>query len=194
MNVSKDDAKDSLSQIQTIAAQTRKKIASSSKSGLLIMWGLLWITAFIGTHFFLTWVWLIWFGLCGLGCICTFLVCWRQLHVGIPTKSPDHRKIGWRIFWFWTLLFIYIFIWLSILRPRHGIQLNAFMCTTIIFAWAVMGLWDGSWFMVWLGLAVTAFTIIGFYLIAPHYYCLWMAPTGGGTILGTGLYIRFCWK
>jgi len=194
MDISKEEAQGSLEQVQSAADRTRKTIASSYDSYLLIMWGLIWIVAFLGTHFFLAWVWQIWISLCGIGLIVTFLVSWQQFRKAKPIKIPASEKIGWRIFLFWSLLFAYMFIWLSILRPRHGIQINAFMCTTIMFAYVVTGLWFRSYHMLWLGIAVTCITLVGFYLIPTDYYCLWMAPTGGGAILGTGLYTRFFWK
>lgn len=194
MNISDEEARNSLDQIQAVARRTRKTIAASYDSELLIMWGLIGFTAFILTHFFLPWVWLIWMGLCGIGTIITLLVGWRQFSLGNPIKPPAAKKIGWRIFWFWSLLFVYIFIWLSILRPSHGIQINAFICTVIMFAYVVTGLWSKSFYMLWLGLVVTGFTLIGFYLIPPSWYCLWMAPTTGGTLFATGLYMRLCWR
>jgi hypothetical protein len=194
MDISKQEAQDSLDQIQTVVDYTRKTIAASYDSALLIMWGLIGILGFLGTHYFLRWAWPIWMGLGGIGGIATFLISWRQFRSANPIKVPAAEKIGWRIFLFWTLLFVYIFIWLSMLRPRHGIQLNAFMVTTIMFAYVVTGLWFKCYYMLWLGIAVTCTTLVGFYLIPPNYYCLWMAPTAGGAILGTGLYIRLFWK
>jgi hypothetical protein len=125
---------------------------------------------------------------------CSLVVSWRQFRSANPTKIPTAEKIGWRIFLFWTLLFVYMFIWLSLLRPHHGIQLNAFMITTIMFAYVVTGLWFKCYYMLWLGIAVTCTTLLGFYLIPPGYYCLWMAVTAGGAIMGTGLYMRLFWK
>jgi hypothetical protein len=61
-----------------------------------------------------------------------------------------------------------------------------------MFAYIVIGLWFAAYFMVWLGLAVTAATLTGFFLFT-QYYCLWMAVTAGGLLLGTGLYLRIRW-
>lgn len=194
MDISEKEAQDSLDQIQAVSTHTRKTIAASYDSVVLMMWGLIGILGFLGTHFFLAWVWPIWIVLSGTGCIATFLFSWSQFRSANPVKVPAAEKIGWRIFLFWTLLFVYMFIWLSILRPRHGIQLNAFMITTVMFAYIVIGLWFKCYYMVWLGIGVTCTTLVGFYLIPPGYYCLWMAATGGGAILGTGLYIRLFWK
>ena len=194
MNISEQDAQDSLNQIQTVSVRTRKTVIASYDSPVLILWGAIWVIAFTGTHFFLTWVWHIWMALGTAGVIATFLICWRQSHSASPTKISADKKLAWRMFWFWTLLFVYIFIWLSILRPYSGIQLNAFICTAIMFAYVVMGLWLASYYILWLGVAVTCTTLIGLHLIPPNYYCLWMALTAGGALLGTGLYLRFRWR
>jgi hypothetical protein len=194
MNISEKEARDSLDQIRVVSTRTRRSIVSSCDSTLLIMWGLVWIAAFLGTQFFLAWAWHIWMTLSGAGSIATFLVCWRQFRLASPIKMPADRKIGWRIFWFWALLFVYVSVWLSILKPYNGIQVNAFICTAVMFAYVVTGLWSGDYYMLWLGLVVTGTTLAGFYLIPPAYYCLWMAPMAGGVLLATGLYIRFCWR
>jgi hypothetical protein len=193
MDISEKEAQDSLEQIQAVSAHTRKTIAAGYDSAVLMMWGLIGILGFLGTHFFLRWAWPIWMVLSGIGMITTFVVSWRQFSSGNPVKVSAAEKIGWRIFLFWILLLVYMFIWLSILRPRHGIQLNAFILTTIMFAYVVIGLWFKCYYMFWLGIGVTCTTLVGFYLIPPSYYCLWMAPMGGGAFLGTGLYLRFRW-
>lgn len=191
MEISKEEARNSLDQIESMATRTRQTIAASYDSGLLIMWGLICIAAFLGTHYFGAWAWYIWMILAGIGCAVTLVVCWYQFHRAKPVKVPAGERLGWRIFWFWSLLFGYIFMWLAILRPYRAIQLNAFICTAVMFAYVVMGLWLKSYYMLWLGLLVTCITLVGLYVIPPSYYCLWMAPTGGAAFLATGLYIRF---
>lgn len=73
--------------------------------------------------------------------------------------------------------------------------MNAFICTVIMFTYVVSGLYEtGAKFMLWLGLAGTAITLIGFYIIPASYYCLWMAPAFGGALFGTGLYLKLMWR
>ncbi len=187
-----ENAHESLAIIDDVMVQTRKAIASTYANPLLILWGIIWVAAFTATHFYLNYASYIFTALDIVGCIGTFIII-RIFHNRSPVRGPISRKGDWRIFWFWILLFAYVFIWLAILAPFNGRQINAVISTAAMFAYIVMGLWFGSYFMVWLGLAVTATTLIGFYLL-PHYYCLWMAFTGGGAILCTGLYIRFRWR
>lgn len=194
MNISQEEAQDSLNQIEVVSSRMRRNIVASYASPLLILWGLVWIAAFVGTHFFLAWAWYIWMSLDIIGVAGTFLICRHQYRSATPTKISAAKKIGWRIFWFWALLGIYIFIWLSILHPVSGLQTNAFLCTVIMFAYIAIGLWFESFFMIWLALAVTAITLLGLYLIPHSFYCLWMALAGGGAMLGTGLYARIRWR
>jgi len=195
MNISHEDALRSLNMVENTSTQTGRSIAAAYAGPLLILWGLVWVAAFIGTHFFLRSAWQIWMGLDGVGIVGTILICRWRFRAGIPTKSSDSKRVGWHIFWFWTLLFAYITIWLFLLAPVSGRQSNAFMCTTAMFAYVMMGLWwKQSRFLLWLGLAVTVSTLIGFYLVPPAFYCLWMAAAAGVPMLGTGLYIWFCWR
>jgi hypothetical protein len=128
----------------------------------------------------------------GVGLLGSFFVL-RRVKQTMPVKEPTEEKLNWRIGGLWWLLFIYVFIWLNLFRPFNGMQVNAFICTAVMFAYVIIGLWFAAYFMVWLGLAVTATTLIGFYLLTP-YYCLWMAVTAGGLLLGTGLYLHARWR
>jgi hypothetical protein len=113
---------------------------------------------------------------------------------GPATRNPSDKRLGLRTGLFWLLFLAYAYVWLGITKPYDGIQLNAFLCTAVMFAYVVTGLWFDSGLMVILGIVVTAMTLVGFYAIAPAYYCLWMAVTAGGALLGTGLYMQLRWR
>jgi hypothetical protein len=185
-----ENAQDSLAAIEEIMKQTRKAIASTYANPMLILWGILWVVSFATAQFYLKYVDYIFWSMGAVGGVGSFIIGW------ISHSQPSVRtsiRADWRLLWFWVLLFVYAFIWLAILAPFNGMQINAVLATTAMFGYIVIGLWFGGYFMVWLGLAVTAMTLIGFYFL-PHYYCLWMAFTGGLAILLTGLYIRFRWR
>jgi len=192
MNVTNDDAVQSLAQVEQTIAKTRKAVAAAYSSPLLILWGLLWVAAYTATHFYLKYADVIFGVMAGIGLLGSFIV-WPRVKRNLPVKEPTEEKLNWRIGGLWWALFIYVFIWLNLFRPFNGMQMNAFICTAVMFAYVIMGLWFAAYFMVWLGLAVTATTLVGFYLL-PSYYCLWMAVTAGGALLGTGLYLRVRWR
>ena len=194
MNVTNEDAVQSLAQVEEVMAKTRQSLVSTYAGPFLILWGFIWVVSYLGTHFFLMWVDWIWNISSGLGCIGTIFIFWRLFGRGSATRNPSDKGLVLRTILFWPLFFAYTFVWLSIVKPGNGVVLNAFLVTAIMFAYVVIGLWFGSWLMVVLGIVVTGFTLIGFHLIPAYYYCLWMAVTAGGGLLGTGLYMKLRWR
>jgi hypothetical protein len=192
MNVSQEDAKASLSTVENIVGRTHRAISSSYANPSLMMWGILWIIAFTATHFYYTYAFYIFMAMAVVGGIGTAVI-YKIFHTKAPVKDTSSQKYGRRVTALWIFLCIYIVVWLFLLAPFNGIQCNAFICTAAMFAYIVMGLWFKSRFMIVLGLAVTAGTLVGYYFLR-DYYCIWMAFVGGGALFGTGLYIRLRWR
>jgi len=48
-------------------------------------------------------------------------------------------------------------------------------------------------FFTYLGLFVTALTLAGLFVI-PHYFNLWLAVTGGSSLILSGIYIHKYWR
>ena len=61
-----------------------------------------------------------------------------------------------------------------------------------MFVYVVTGLLERDNYMLFLGLGVTAVTVLGFFAV-PQYFYLWMAAFGGGALLITGLVTRRKW-
>ena len=57
MEISKEQAQDSLNQIEDVAMRTRRKVAASSAGPILIIWGAIWFVAYLGTYlsYFVEW-------------------------------------------------------------------------------------------------------------------------------------------
>ena len=200
MNISKQEAQDSLNEIHSVIDQTRKAIAHGASSSILIVWGVIWLIGYSGTQFFPQWGGLIWMPLVFIGAISSWVLGARRHHSTTP--NANGAKIGA----FWLVLFGYAALWMILLHPAQlpkGVewanyqpfndrQIGAFMATVPMFAYVAGGLWFGRFF-VWLGAIVTALTVIGFFLL-PAWFNLWMAVTGGGSLIVSGLYIRNRWK
>ena len=192
MNVSQEEARESLSKVRDVTVQTQRAITSVYVSPLLILWGVLWIIAYTTAQFHLTYASHIFTIESVIGCVGTAVIFWL-IHSKAPIRDTSSPNIIWRITLFWISLYVYAVIWLFLLAPFYGRQCNAFLCTVAMFAYVVMGLWCTCRFMIVLGLAVTAATLVGYYFIET-YYCLWMAIIGGVAFLGAGLYIRLRWR
>ena len=192
MNVSQEEAQASLSKVRDVTVQTQRAITSAYANPILILWGVLWIISYTMAHFYLSYSFYIFMAEAVVGCVGTAIIFWLLLSKA-PVRDTSSPGILWRIAFFWISLYVYAVIWLFLFTPFKGRQCNVFLCTVAMFAYIVMGLWFTSRFMIVLGLAVTAATLVGFYFIET-YYCLWMAIIGGGAFLGAGLYMRFRWR
>jgi hypothetical protein len=194
MNVTNEDAVQSLAQVEEIMAKTRQSLVSAYAGSFLVLWGFIWVVSYLGTYFFPMRANLIWSISDALGIIGTVFIIRRQSGQGPARRNPSDKQFLLRTILFWPLVFVYACVWLNIVKPGSGIEVNAFLVTTVMFAYVVMGLWFGSWLMVILGIVVTGFTFVGFRLIPAENYCLWMAVTAGGSLLGTGLYMKLRWR
>lgn len=196
MNVSQEDARESLVEVRTAAEHTRRAVASTraTYSGdVLILWGVIWIVGFTILHLQTAWASYVFAALSAAGLIATVVWVSKKLPTRAPVRSAVSMKMFWRIFWFWALLNPYVFAWLLILSPDNKLQVCAFLCTVGMFGFSMLGLWFEKFFILGLGLAVTTAILLS-YLLAPSSFYLLMIPTGGGTMLGTGLYFRLRWR
>ncbi len=192
MAISHQDASDSLDLIRNTATRTRKVLAADYAGTLLILWGLISMAGFTAVQVFPHEGGYIFGFLDVLGVLGTFVVC-RRWFLGRSLRSSGSPQVARRILIFWLILAAYAVVWMLLLRPISGMQVGAFLVMVAMLGYVVIGLWTGSLFMLWLGLAVTALTLVGFYSV-PGWFNLWMALTVGGTSLGTGLYVRIRWR
>jgi hypothetical protein len=192
MDVSPNDARESLSLIDETATRTRKAISASYAGNLLILWGLIWVAGFTAVHFLHGRGGLAFAILDGVGVAGTLLI-GRKWPIRDAVRGPGARQTARGILIFWFVLVAYAGLWIALLRPATGVLLGTFLATTMMLGYVVTGLWSSSRFLVWLGLIVTALTLFGYYII-PGYFNLWMAPMGGGALMGTGLYVRLRWR
>jgi hypothetical protein len=181
MNITREEAQASLGMIEETRDRTVRQLQYRGASQLLVIWGLVWIVGFLGTQYYPRvdeWIWLV---VDVIGIALTAVICTK-------TFGQVRSEAGSRIGWFWGVLFVYAYLYMGILGPVDGTQVAAFIATHVMFAYVVMGLWLKSNAMIWLGGSITVMTAIGFFALQP-YFGLWMAVTGGGVLLVSGLYM-----
>lgn len=192
MAISPQDAADSLSLIRETAGRTRRAISAGYAANLLILWGAVWVAGFAAVHSWGHWGGWVFAALDGLGIVGSAFLC-RHWPSRISVTGRSVTRTGRRMIAFWLALFVYAGLWILLFRPAGGMLLGTFLVTVVMLGYVAVGLWSGSSFMVVLGLAVTGLAFLGYYVF-PEYLNLWMAGLGGGTLLGTGLYIRIRWR
>ncbi len=190
-NVSNEEAKESLDVIEDAMARCRKGIAATG-APYLIIWGAVWIAGFASVHFLGVLGGWVFTGLDFVGIVLSVVVGAYYRRNG-PVRSAADRKMLWRIMWFWIAVFGYIGLWLAMMGSYNPLKCTALVCTAVMFAYVVMGLWLAVPYLAYTGVGVTGMTAVGFYLL-PGYFMLWMAVFGGGALFGTGIYIRRHWR
>ncbi len=200
--ITPDAARASLAEVDRVVTLTRQTIATSCTTPLFILWGIIWVIGFTATQFFPAWAFRLWLGLDLAGIAGSVLLgsSFRQA----PVKGLN-LGLG-LISLAWLALLGYGALWAALLGPwelSHGSawavqgpllgrKLAAFAATVCMFGYVVMGLWLGR-FLLWLGLLVTAATVLGYYF-AGDYFFIWMAFTGGGSLIAAGVLIRKFWR
>ncbi len=200
--ITPEAARASLAEIDRIATQTRQTIAWSCATPLLILWGVIWVIGFSATQFFPSWAFRLWIGLDLAGIVSTVLLAGPFRNA--PIKGIYHGLGSMSLAW--LALLAYGALWAALLCPWEllhqagwaayapllGRKMAAFSSTICMFGYVVMGLWLGRFFL-WLGLLVTATTLVGYYF-AGNYFFLWMGVTGGGSLIVAGVFIRKFWR
>ena len=196
MNVSTEDAHESLSVVEVTNEQMYKAVASAHarySSDLLVLWGLIWLAGFALVQFHREHAVYILAGLGAGALVTTVLWIWRKGPKRAVIRSDSSRRTFRRVFWFWVLLNPYAFAWILLLAPLDALQVFAFMCTLAMFGFGVLGLWFNSPLVVGLGLTVTAAIVLG-YLLSPAWLYSLVALVGGGTMLTAGIHMRIRWR
>jgi hypothetical protein len=196
---SPEEARAALAEAERAFQQTRVAIVQGPSAPLLILWGSIWMIADLTTQFYAPAMLAIWLPLDLIGGGGTWwIVAHRRVKVG--------RHGNWRYGAFWGVLFFYAALWTNLLVPVSWPQnahdwatfepvfrrITAYYHTIPMFAYVLGGLFIGRFFVI-LGALVTALIVIGFCFIHDYFY-LWMAITGGGSLIISGVFIRQFWK
>ena len=187
-NINNRQAKEALQMIEQTTRNTKKALDFYDTSPWLLLWGGLWIAAYTTCQFYLQYATPILTTMSILGGIGSWGIVWWQNKHGLM-KTDSKNPLGRKVFWIWFSLFVYLSIWLALLSPFNGLQFNATLVTAIMFAYIVMGLLYETPSLTIIGIFVTVITLLAYYIF-PAYYSLTLAIFGGGTLFGTGVYMR----
>ena len=189
MNISPDEAEESLAAIQRMTQKTRHSVASSGAHISLIVTGIVWLIGFMSTQFLsgeiVAYIWI------GLSILGSTLATVLGLRTGKRVRSPSATPTAKRIGLIWLLLAVYCLAAIAVAWPMDGKQLTTFIVLFVLIGWLVMGLLL-SIISIWPGLIIIALVLIGYFLL-PGIFYLWMGLLGGGGLILLGLYIRYRW-
>jgi hypothetical protein len=188
MNVSRSEAEEALSAIETMAQKTRHSIASGGTYVTLIVTGVVWLVGFVCTQFWPEVSGYAWTILSILGTAAGAVLGFRLgKRVRSPATAPAVKRVGL----FWLFLVLYGVAIILIAGPQDGKQATLLVILFIMLGQLAMGLLF-SFSSVWWALPVSALALVGYFFL-PSVFYLWMAILGGGGMIALGLYIRSRW-
>jgi hypothetical protein len=61
-----------------------------------------------------------------------------------------------------------------------------------MLCYVIAGIWFDL-YLLWLGLIIAALILVGLFVFSAFFW-LWIAVFGGGTLILTGVYVRYFWR
>lgn len=188
-----EEARLALAEIEKTGKRMKQAMAADAFGYYLIVWGLVWIAGFGGSYLWPARSGSWWNLLVGLGLAATVtlgLVSRRRPKV----RNPQHQKAGRQIALFWTAILAYAYTLAWVLPLGQAMARVVVLVAVIMLGYVVMGLWARSLLLSLIGLGVTAATLVGWRLLQPLPFMLWMAVFGGGGLLVPGIVIQVRWR
>jgi hypothetical protein len=107
---------------------------------------------------------------------------------GLLAMRQSRSERTWRYAAVIFAIFIFVFATFVVMWPVNGRQVAAFIPLLVALTYVLKGIWRGVRY-VGLGIAVSAFTLLGFFLVKDH-FLLWMAVVGGGSLILASIWFR----
>ncbi len=183
MNISPQQAADALRDIELTESHSRQLHQYQSGSSILFLWGVIWMIGYGVTGY--SHKALIWIPLSVIGMLATFMLSRKFRHHYTPADwKVRGRKFGLS----WVVIFAFISSVYAVMQPHNPNVFAAFPALMVAFSYGIAG----ALFLpryLWLGIAVFALTLTGFFYVADGYN-YWMAVVGGGALMLGGLWLR----
>ena len=186
MDISRDEAARALSDIAQTEGRSYALQGYRVAGPILIVWGIIWLICYTVMGLFPQEDWgFAWIPADIVGIIASIVIGRRGKRQG---RGGDASNMGWRISGFAVLICLFCSAVFALFHPTDT---NAYIAFPGILAGTIytsIGLWRATRFL-WVGMAVFAFSLIGFFFF-PAYLAFWMAVTGGGGLIVGGLLVR----
>ncbi len=186
MTIEPEEAEQALAAIHQTTHQMRRALNAWGFAYHLLVWGTIWLIGFSVSQFASpSVVGGFWISLDVVGAALSW-------YLGVKMGRNFHSPYGARLGLFWLALVIFGLVGMWFVHPTTPQEGALVLIMYVMLGWVVMGLWIQPR-LAWQGLFVTALALLG-YAFVPGYFFILMAVLGGGSMLGTGLYILRNWK
>jgi hypothetical protein len=185
MNISPTEAADALREIAASADRAREFKGYRLAAPYFFLWGSIWILGY-GASGVAPSLGIFWLPLSVLGMILSGVISYRQRTR--PGSRAPHGPNGRRAGLSSVAFVVFMAATYAILPPHTTNQMNAFPALMVGMTYMLGGIWMYQRYL-WLGLAIIASTLLGYFFLAP-YFAFWMAIIGGGGLILTGFWMR----
>ncbi len=182
MVISRDEAEAALSEIERTAIR-REALHSYRFAGpILMLWGVIWAFGYIAMGLLPVQQWgLIWLPLDFVGIGATILM--SRTTPGGP-KGPG----AWRTLAGILVIGAFSGAIYGVFQPASAAPYLAFPGLLTGMIYGIFGIWRMTRY-IWIGGAVFAATLVGFFCF-PTWFAFWMAAAGGGGLILAGLWLQ----
>jgi len=178
MELSPTEARDALAVVAATEERSRAFRFYRCSSPHLILWGAIWVIGYtIDGLAPIVWIQLSWLALVVAGMI------------GGTRLQPRDDARSARIYtvtWVSAVLF-YVAV-IAVMHPTRLIQFEAFPALCLALLYAGFGIVRGSAYL-WVGGALFALTLAGYFLLPGTIYPFFMAACGGGGLICSGIWL-----
>ncbi|HTB79370.1 MAG TPA: hypothetical protein VK717_00640 [Opitutaceae bacterium] len=186
MNISPEEAARALGDIEASRTTMRVVIRSHRGHYHLWLWGSIWAAMALLAEYL---------GLPGMRIAnCLVLGGFAASALIILGQKTQVRSTGHKRFvGMLAAIVVFAFVWPLVLRgpanPKSGFAYSALVS---MFCYIMAGIWFDI-YLLWVGLVVSALILTGLFFF-PAIFWWWIAVLCGGTLIGTGFYVRFFWR
>ncbi len=106
------------------------------------------------------------------------------------SRRTGARSFDLRVFVALVLFYAFGLLCSVVLGHYGGREMGTFWPIYFMLFYCVAGLWFGRAF-IYIGLGITALTLIGYFFITGDLFLLWMAMVNGGGLILSGLWMRW---
>lgn len=191
MNVSREEAVAALEDVEAAQKKYQTVRFYAEFAPYLLLWGLIWLVANVGTDLRPAWGNTIWLVGVSLGFAFTIVYTIRNARrwaCARPSSKAEGRAIARRASLLGVTLWMYFPAMSLLMGPLTGRQSNAFISITWAFVYMITGAYMG-WRIFAIGLVTAAAVLFGYQFVHSH-YSLWMGLVGGGSLIAGGLWLR----
>lgn len=184
MNISRDEAAAALAEIDGATGQIRERRSYHVSGPILMVWGVAWAVGYSGMGLLPEpqWGW-VWLAVNTLGVIATIVIAGRA-----SGKSASASPGSWRMFAMMASILAFVAAVLNLFGTENLNAVIAFPGVLAGMIYALVGIWGPRRYL-WVGVAVFAASLVGYFAF-PDILAFWMAAVGGGGLFLGGIWMR----